>query len=939
MCESGYITNNFWLGKKRSEEKYESITNEMNFVYKTSRFIPNIQPNIDIMKYVNTYDIGNYIALLYFYNKTQNGEFFNKLYHEFKLRKNQEKDKEEIEEKNNINIVIKEKEKNKDNFNRAFGYISSNFNVGQNKEPKYNKPFSKEMFHILLYCLWWVSNNMDGIKNYYRGINETFKIINNYDSIKVKFPIIDIDKIKEKDDESFETIVGKCIYSPIKNINFEYAQHFCKNEKLKRYSDCVETTVRNFINLLCFNGKDFDTTQLQNHFNINEYTIEYYKKYPTYDSQMVLEARDEWSRLVIYHANNNLIFKNTCKDNIGNPISHNIASGVKNKDSTKSNFFQLLQNVLSDEINIDKWKEQLSIINPLLTLGDEDDMNNEIMKTGIGEFTIIYNSTFIITFIFEVGHSYIEIINKDTTKIQYDYLNDKQQQLYISYLLNDKNYDNDKQYLWIKYTPEMLEKKYLNNNSYHFLELLSSELSNTDTRSRIYINTNKLEFYKYIKNYENEFGYSSDDFNFVDKIQNLRILNHRFLNKNIKEMPDMSPLKNIETIGDNFANSCQSLTKIDLSGLIKLKTIGKNFAQGFVSLTEIKLSKNIETIGRHFANDCKNLKTIDLSGLTNLKTIGYNFANSCESLTTIDLSGLTKLETIGDRFANSCESLTTINLSGLTILKTIGYNFAFSCQRLTTINLNGLTNLETIDEMFAYNCQNLTTINLSGLTNLKTIGQNFAYKCQNLTTIDLSGLTNLETIGDMFAKYCESLTTIDLSGLTKLKKIDNRFAQGCQSLTTIKLSGLTKLETIGQEFANDCKNLKTIDLSGLTILKTIGYNFAFSCQRLTTIDLSGLTNLETIDEMFAYNCQNLTTINLSGLIKLEKIGDGFAKGCQNLTTIDLSGLIKLEKIGEMFAYDCQSLTTINVSKASSNLRSIIKNYVNNEIIKEGIPDY
>ena len=187
MCETGYITNNFWLGKKhddlqegkKHEDLQEDMTDEMKFVFKTSRpILPNIQPKIDIMKYVNTYDIGNYIALLYFYNKTQNGEIFNKLYHEFKLRKNQEKDKEEIEEKNNINIVIKEKEKNKDNFNRAFGLISSNFNVGQNKEPKYNKPFSKEMFHILLYCLWWVSNNMDGIQSYYNGINNMFTLIN-----------------------------------------------------------------------------------------------------------------------------------------------------------------------------------------------------------------------------------------------------------------------------------------------------------------------------------------------------------------------------------------------------------------------------------------------------------------------------------------------------------------------------------------------------------------------------------------------------------------------------------------------------------------------------------------------------------------------------------------------------------------------------------------
>ena len=763
MCETGYITNNYWLGKKRSDEKNESITNEMNFVYKTSRLvIPNIQPTIDIMKYVNAYDIGNYIALLYFYNKTQNGVIFNKLYKDFKVRKDQEKDNEEKEEKENEKILIKEKVNNKNNFNRAFGIIASHFKV----EQKDNKPFSKEMFHILLYCLWWVSNNMDGIKNYYKGINDTFKIINQDDSIKVKFPIISIiqDETADVVNESFETIVGKNIISPIKNINYEYAQNFC-DEKVKRYPDCVETTVRNFINLLCFNGVHFDTTKLQEHLkNVNQKTIEYYKKYYNYDLQMLLEARDEWSHLVIYHANDKLRFNNTCEDKNGKSIGYNIKSGVKTTDGTNSNFFQLLQNLLSEDIKIDTWKKQLSIINPLLTVGDEDDMDNETMKTGIGKFTIIY-TTFIITFVFVLGHSYIKIKNIKNENIMYDHLNTTQQQ-YMSYLLMDKNYNNDKQYLWIKYTSELLEKKYNNNNSYHFLELLSSELINTDTRNRIYINPIKLpEFYKYIKNNENDFAYISNDFKFVDKIPNLRMLYHSFLNKNIKEMPDMSPLKNIETIGHEFANDCKSVTNIDLSGITNLKTIGHEFANKCERLTNINLSglTKLETIRHKFANKCERLTNIDLSGLTKLETIGHEFANDCKSLTNIDLSGLTKLETIGQEFANDCKSLTNIDLSGLINLKSIGHGFANHCNSLTNIVLSGLTKLEKIGNGFAHDCNSLTNIVLSGLINLKSIGANFASSCKNLTTINLIGLTKLKIIGANFANKCDSLREIIIS--------------------------------------------------------------------------------------------------------------------------------------------------------------------------------
>ena len=236
---------------------------------------------------------------------------------------------------------------------------------------------------------------MYGIKSYYKGINDMFQIINKDDSIKEKFPIIKIpDEIKEKDDKSFESIVGQCVMVPIKNIIFNYAQTFCNVDGNKKtfetYPDCVETTVRNFINLLCFNGTTFDINILQRQFkNINKHTIEYYDAFNNYDLQMSttitkniygkeLNARDAWSYLIIYYANTNLHFRNDCKDNDNNVIRHNIASGYKTVDDNKSNFFQLLQNLLSDEIKIDTWKKQISKINPkLLRVDDYDEDEDE----------------------------------------------------------------------------------------------------------------------------------------------------------------------------------------------------------------------------------------------------------------------------------------------------------------------------------------------------------------------------------------------------------------------------------------------------------------------------------------------------------------------------------------------------------------------------------
>ena len=804
MNEIGYIENNYYLAKEINGDEEKMLSPEMKYMKKILTVVPpNVRPTIDIMKYISPYNIGRFIACLYFYNKTNNNE-------------NKKKNDEIIKD---IISGIKNEENDKKDFPRAFGLLTSLF--------KSNNTLSKEMFHIVLYCLWWTCNDINGIKEYYKGLNKTFGEINeiiakthknnekilddtplkDYNTkIKTlplanvkKLPIINVDNNVDnnKTEKPFEKLVGEIItkINPIKIIKYEYAKNFFNDSG--KYPDCVETTMRNFINLLIYDGVSFNIDKIKNYLGINDKMIEYYKVFNSPESQLslkpssiygqMLNARDAWSYLIIHHANKNISFNTSCNEKKCNN-SCNIKSGVMNKDESQPNFFQLLENLTGKTIKDGIITNQpMELLNKINTNIKSFKYNGNVIKDGKGNIIIGYNDSklrFEIDFNMKIGHSHASINGKiEKININPEYNKNK----YINYLLGYDEDDFDikkityENYLWFKYTNETLEEIYKiiqdKKLKYKFLELSASELLNEDTRSRIKIDTdnmkNILENVKSFTKYANDFTYLSEDFKFVDEINGLTILKHRFKYRDIDKLPDLTPLKNIKSIGNGFALNCESLKTINLSGL-----------------------NNLESIGNDFARHCYNIKTIDLSGLTNLKSIGVGFVNKCISLTTLDLSGLTNLESIGNMFARFCSSLTTIDLSGLTNLKSIGSEFAYDSGSLATLKLSGLTNLESIGSEFARFCSSLTTIDLSGLTNLKSIGSEFAYKCDRLNRITLHNLPALETIGNNFAIKCQELTNLNMSNLPSLKSIGNNFAKDCIKLKLIDLSPFKTLETI-----------------------------------------------------------------------------------------------------------------------------------------------
>jgi hypothetical protein len=901
MRECGYIKNNYYLSKLRVEKTRQPQTREMKFIGQITTFVDIVRPTKDIYN-ISPYSFGRYMAILYFYNETKNKIVYELL----------------------INKLLLDNKLDA-NFATPFKLLSGHLNPNNP-----NETTSKEIFHILLYCLWWCSNDMNGIIQYYKGLNHTFQELNskaldfsytldfsnktilfeftksaikkvNEEDLAKTYPedvnasdgdkaarkhsindakqkltrdytvarqLVDIGTIIEglnqkeftldnfaNDDNKKQTnvrvikevirAVNKTLEDvrefPIVVLNPQQHSHTFENivcgivsisnpfkimkdtsyvksfsdevksvsgvYKSPTYSDCVETTMRNLINFLLYDGAKFkfDIDKIKDIKDINPQTLRYYEVFGSLEKQsssteqdiysQKLIAADAWSYLIIFHANQNIKFskKSTIK---GTPHEYEVDSGCMTVDETKPNFIQLLQNLLSPELfknpeNPKDIEEDFKKINKRIV---SVHFSVNALKTGLGNIKIEYHDDddkYSINISLESGHSYMTVQNYKNYKVPSEYKENK----YISYLLHSTQgvTITDENYLWFKYTVETLEQRYNMGGitQLKFLEMLVSELGNDDVRHRIrdvHIDVDQITAennFIYIDKATdlNNYSYTSHDFKFVDMIKNLTSWNrHLFKDTTIKALPDLTPLTRFTSIGDTFAFDCAEISEIDLSKLTYLTKIGEGFAENCENLQKIVLPIKLTSIGNGFAANCINLTTFNFNGLPELETIGNKFMNSCYGLATIDLSPLKKLTSIGNGFAVNCIRLTTINFDGLSELKTIGNEFLN--------NTNGVGS-------------KIDTIDLSPLKKLTSIGKNFLSYNSKLTTFKLHGLSELKTIGGYFLSKCKVLETIELSKLPNLEVVGPTFAWGCESLKTVKLIDLPNLKSIGLDFVDD----------------------------------------------------------------------------------------------------------------------------------------
>jgi hypothetical protein len=726
MCETDYIVYNYDLYDKDFIK-----TNDSKIIHKISKRLPEtIKPLPEIMETAKPIDIGRYIALLYICKDNEN---FIRYGRERKI----------IFEKINKSKEIYKKSKDRENIILCETDISqlTTF-INKNKLIKNNIDFNtKERidFYILLYCLWWITNNKTGIEEYYVGINEVFDIVNKYLGEKhikkiiipsdFKSNIFTIEDIlKKPNNDSVELCIFK-ITERFKIFDQEKSNNLCSPKFT--YSDCGETTARNLINLICFNDNKFDIKILKSLGAINE-LIEYYTTFNNFASQSStdiitiynekLSSRDAWSKLILNYANTDLILRQECPCDKSKRFELN--SGLSlNKQTT--NFFQLIKNLLP---SITIWDDLL--INNINKI--EEDINYD---DGTGEIILYHNIYEKVIINCEPLHYYMKI-EQENLNYDYSHICNKIQKNFLNILTNNIEI-NKHNYLWIKWTPDLFEEEYNKDEEdkngqlivprKELLELSSTYKFDSYLRGRLMINVdsdlklvdiNKLEF--------NDYRYESFDFKFVREIPKLEYLSHILLNSNQITKIDLSPLSNIISI-DTFLMGCIKLKDINLSPLKNVTTILDGFLIGCKSLTSVDLSplKKITNIGNQFLSNCQRLTSVDLLPLENIKTIGFEFLASCYNLKSIDLSPLKNIITISSGFLTECINLKTIDMSPLKNVKTIDNSFLYGCKKLICINLSLLTKVETIGYEFLGNCTSLESVDISSMENLTEIDENF----------------------------------------------------------------------------------------------------------------------------------------------------------------------------------------------------------------------
>ena len=932
MCECGYITNNYYLDKIKSSPLSKIINKITKDEDGFRRPVNEIKDKLD------SRDIGRYIGLLYansFY--TIQGKS-NKLF--------------KVGEKIYFDQKIIDKEFTKE----LTDYINKSKLIK-------NTIFKEELvlqdsFHLLLYCLWWIANNREGIKNYYEGINEIFTIMNKLE-LSNKIPLIIIPDNYLVSISEFINPFEEQLYN-LYSVDFdilvqEYSQHFCGgSSNPTTYPDCGEVTARNFMNLILYDieSNNFNTSYISKFKPIQE-LLDYYTIFNNFDDhkssntkriyEQNLNSRDAWSYLILFYANENINFKETCR-NIDRKYELNSGMSI---DGQENNFIQLIKNFLPRLNNL----KDLERINNIDNIKDET-------TNGYGD--IIISGTYNIIITIEPGHIYMTQNNKKLN-IDLSLITTPKHKFVLDILLqqNSNHILNHNICLFIKWTPDLISRSIKSDSTPELIKeltlIVSTDQFNPELKKRIVIDIdNEIYTPDFFINLEiNDFTYTSNNFNFIkNKIPALTNLNFKTkerLTKHINlsslmeiksigygfinycsELTSIILPKNLQSIGKSFMNSCNKLKIINLSNLNNLKFIDDNFMSYSNELTDIIFSpdSSLLCIGQQFLYNCKKIKNLNLSYLVNLETLGNFFLSNCSGLTTIYLENLTKLTTIGDFFLNNCIGLTTIDLSPLINLKIIKSGFLSTCSNLTSLTLSNLDKLISIGGDFLRDCVSLISLDLK-LVNLQSIGSNFMYNCTNLTSLQLLALTDLK-IDFGFLQECINLKEINLQ-LPNLTLIPDNFLVNCTSLKTINLHYFSNVTLIPDNFLVNCTSLKTINLHYFSNVTSIGHLFLYGCSGLVTVDLSSLSHVTSVYSNFLANCTRLTTIDLSPFSNVIEVGTDFLANCLGLTTIDLSPLVNIKK-QPIFGLlrNCNNLEEI----IFKNIKSSVKNKFIFNSIKE-----
>ncbi len=751
MAECGYIKNTYYLHHAGFIN-----TPESQIVTQLVREIPGaIQPTKYIMQKIKPELIGKYIGFLYISKSDWLKDINTKLIELTRKVTSQSLSREERKpisaDFKAINDLLKELKKlNKEN---VF-YIKAGTDI-------------TEQFHILLYCLWWVSNDKNGIAKYYQGINEAFKLVNKYQSnafklisIPENFATEEFTKLEIDTELTEQSPFELLLVKKLNKISFEvfqqdYAKCFCGEEP--NYADCGETTVRNFLNLIAYDTgtNSFDVNILKK-LGATEPVIEYYSIFNTSKSQAStntmsifgenLNARDAWSKIIITHGSNVNWVKKCQINGDGYELNSKMAL-----DGSRSNINQIVKNLLTKVQSIDK-----------ITTEYIEEINDETIN-GIGDIKIAHKVFGEIKIICEAGHYYMTLPKKVTTIKKLESLTE--QQIKILNLFENLGLDVNN-YIWYDipgdYLPLKINGGSDKNLKIKFLELSLTKQYNQDVRRRIVVDVElSPKFLEIVSKSEfaDQYFYSANNFNFVNQMKKFTQLNIGLTDKYLTSI-DLTPLCFVQKIGQNFLTGFINLEHIDLTPLANVKKVGTGFLQDCKKLETIDLEKllNITEIGEDFLSYCEKIKSVNFSSFCKVKYLEYSFLSYCKQIEEVDLSPMKELINIHINVLSNNKMLKKVNLNGLNKLKKISYNFLSNCSELVELNMQGLDSLETIDGGFIGNCKKLKQVDLRGCPKLKTIPPE--YQFLKGTSSDFKIICTLDQRKTVFKNLSDSKITV-----------------------------------------------------------------------------------------------------------------------------------------------------------------------------------
>ncbi len=602
MDKTGFISNNYFLHKNKLID-----TKESKLIFHICKQVTNsIEITNKIYTTIKPREFGRFITLIYCdYIEKLNAYKLKLTTSSTKLKKTYQTTHKEEYKCLKIKLDnLKNKFDNDETTLKSYD-LSSTFKVNTSEK-------NKNIFHILLYCLWWILGDKQGVKDYYLGINDTLTIINKY--VLETYPIIEIPETYIEDiytDEDLKQNINeiqdeilvliKATISPFKIFSTDRNSQFRGHS----FSDCGEVSLRNFFNLLIFDGTKFDINKLFP-FGINNKLIEYYRVFDTFIKQASniprtfdgeeFTAREAWNVLISKYARDDVKFSKSA-DTFGYDITPGMCLS-----GTMENFERAIKNLLPGFTTWSKLNEMNLDLKFIRSQEGEDGGGFvNLSHSKLGKITLVKHPIHY-GFLLEdrpvpyTGMEFKNIVDLCTSNFESVNFNNYLMVNYNSRYANDlitKISDTD---LYCK----VIELICVNEICENF------KTNGTNSVPENYIDADKItgNLSPGI-NYNNLF-FTGTNFNFVRFVPGLETINWiqkkqkiplgynwaNFANDYTTVVTDLTPLTNINKIGPEFMKDINNTT-LDLVPLHNLISVGPNFGSRVMKIICTQKQKDI----------------------------------------------------------------------------------------------------------------------------------------------------------------------------------------------------------------------------------------------------------------------------------------------------------------------------------------------------------